>query len=100
HFSLEHDLMMLEAALVSTSAIAAFVDPLSAYLGSKNSHVDSELRGLLSPLALLAERRRVAIVAVLHLTKAQTARLAMRVQGSVAFLAQARSALAVGPDPD
>src|SRR6185503_8986177 len=43
HFSLEHDLMMLEAALVSTSAIAAFVDPLSAYLGSKNSHVDSEL---------------------------------------------------------
>ena len=51
---------------------------------------DAEIRGLLTPLAALAERHRVAIIGVLHLTKAQQRQILHRVQGSTAFTAQAR----------
>jgi putative DNA primase/helicase len=87
-------------ALTETSAVAMFIDPLSAYLGSRDSYKDAEIRGLLTPLAALAERHRVAIIGNLHLTKAQQRRILYRVQASVAFVAQARTVLAVGEDPE
>jgi hypothetical protein len=74
--------------------------PLSAYLGSRDSYKDAEIRGLLTPLAALAERRRVAIIGIMHLTKAQTRRLLLRAQGSIAFVAQARTVLVVGEDAE
>jgi hypothetical protein len=42
----------------------------------------------------------VAIVGILHLTKAAQRRLLLRAQGSVAFVAQARTVLVIGTDPD
>ena len=99
-FSFERDLAMLETAFVSKQARVGIIDPLSAYLGARDSYKDSEIRGILSPLAQLAARLRVAIIGVLHLTKDQQRRLVMRVQGNIAFVAQARSVLAVGADPD
>jgi putative DNA primase/helicase len=45
-------------------------------------------------------RRRVAVVGLLHLTKAQQRRVLHRVQASIAFVAQARTVLAVGEDPE
>jgi putative DNA primase/helicase len=99
-FNLESDLAALESALATTRAVLLIADPVSAYLGSKDSYKDSEIRGILSPLAALAERYRVAIVGVLHLTKNAQRRLLLRAQGSAAFVAQARTVLAVGQDPD
>jgi hypothetical protein len=99
-FTLESDLPALDTAIEQTGAITVFVDPLSAYLGSRDSYKDSEIRGLLTPLAALAERRRVAIIGNLHLTKAQQRRMLYSVNGSVAFVAQARTVLAVGEDPE
>jgi hypothetical protein len=99
-FNLESDLAMLEQALVTTGALVLIIDPLSSYLGSRDSYKDSEIRGILTPLAALAERHRVAVVGVLHLTKAAQKRLLLRAQGSVAFVAQARTVLAVGQDPE
>lgn len=99
-FNLEHDLVALDHALDETGAVLIIIDPLSAYLGTKDSYKDAEIRAILSPLAQLAERRRVAILGVLHLTKDQQRRLLMRAQGSIAFVAQARTVMAVGADPD
>ncbi len=99
-FNLERDLPALEGAIVATQARVVVADPLSAYLGTKDSYKDAEIRGLLTPLADLAERRRVAILGLLHLTKAQQRRILHRVQASIAFVAQARTVLAVGEDPD
>jgi RecA-family ATPase len=97
-FSFERDLVALEQALVQTRAIAMVVDPISAYLGRRDSYKDSEIRGILAPLAELAERHRVAIIAILHLTKAAQRKVLLRAQGSVAFVAQARTVLAVAED--
>jgi hypothetical protein len=99
-FTLERDLGALETAIKQTGAAWVVISPLSAYLGSKDSYRDAEIRGLLTPLAALAETLRVAIVGIMHLTKAQQARLLSRVQGSVAFVAQARTVLVVGEDPN
>ncbi|MGD0290697.1 MAG: AAA family ATPase [Candidatus Binataceae bacterium] len=75
------------------------IDPLTAYLGDVDSNKDSRVRGLLTPFATLAEETRVAILAVMHLNKAAVMDAIYRVTGSVAFIAQARSAWAVLPDP-
>ncbi len=99
-FSLESDLQGLEAVITRTGAALASLDPISAYLGSRDSYKDSEIRGLLGPLAALAERRRVAIVGIVHLSKDQQRKALYRALGSVAFVAAARLVLAVGKDPD
>ncbi len=74
------------------------IDPLTAYLGDVDSNKDAKVRGLLTPLAALAEEMRVAILGVMHLNKAAVMDAIYRVTGSVAFIAQARAAWAVVPD--
>jgi hypothetical protein len=98
-FSLEQDLAALEQAIGDTGAGVVVVDPLVAYLGSRDSYKDAEVRAVLAPLAELAERRRTAVVAVMHPKKGQ-ARLIHQAGGSVAFVAAARVVLAVGADPE
>ena len=45
------------------------IDPISAYLGAIDDHRNADVRGLLSPLAEIAERLRIAVVLVSHLSK-------------------------------
>lgn len=99
-FNLERDLLTLDRTVAAHDTRVVVMDPLSAYLGKKDSYKDAEIRGLLTPLADLAERRRVALLGLLHLTKAQQRRILHRVQASVAFVAHARTVLAVGEDPE
>jgi hypothetical protein len=99
-FTFEDDLAALETALRETSAGLLVVDPLSAYLGRRDSYKDAEIRAVLTPLAALAEAYHCAIVGVLHLTKDRQRRLLLRAQGNIAFVAQARTVFAVGPDPE
>jgi putative DNA primase/helicase len=99
-FNLERDLPALEQAIQRTKAALVIISPLSAYLGAKDSYKDADVRAILTPLAALAEQYRVAIVGILHLTKAATRRLLLRAQGSVAFVGQARTVLVVGDDPE
>ncbi|HEV8642372.1 MAG TPA: AAA family ATPase [Methylomirabilota bacterium] len=99
-FSLETDLDRLETVIQNTGAILVGVDPLSAYLGDRDSYKDSEIRGLLGPLAALAERTKTAIVAIIHLTKDQQRKALYRALGSIAFVAAARVVLALGKDPE
>lgn len=99
-FSLAADLPALEQAMAQTGAVLVVIDPLSAYLGENDSYKDSEVRGLLAPLATLAEQTGIAVLGVMHLGKDAQRRAIHRALGSVAFVAAARVVLAVAKDPD
>ena len=91
HFSLETDLLALQDAVASLNDVRLIViDPISAYLGSTDSHVNAKVRGLLAPLTELSRSLRVAAVAVDHLSKSNRPAL-YRPNGSIAFTAAARA---------
>ena len=99
-FSLLEHLPQLEDLIRRASPCRlVIVDPVSAFLGSTDSHNNSEVRSVLAPLAELAARHRVAVVAVTHLNKGQGNAL-NRVIGSIAFTAAARAAYVVTRDED
>jgi putative DNA primase/helicase len=75
------------------------VDPISAYLGGTDSHKNAEVRSLLGPMAMLAMKRRVAILAITHLSRNQNDPL-NRLSGSIAFGAAARTVWLVAKDPE
>jgi len=98
-FDLQSDLPALERLINNVDANLVIIDPLSAYLGKGvDSHNDAELRRVLGPLAALAERTRTAVVCVMHLNKDQQKKALYRGQGSIAFMAAARSVLGVVED--
>jgi hypothetical protein len=94
------DTAALEIAIRETGARLLIVDPISAYLGSTDAHRDAEVRGLMAPLAALAERTDTAILGVMHLAKSPQRPAIYRAVGSIAFAAAARIILAVAADPE
>jgi len=100
HFNLETDLTALQDVVASLGDVRLIViDPISAYLGSTESHVNAKVRGLLSPLAELASWLDAAVVAVTHLNKSNSSAL-YRASGSIAFIAAARAVWLFGKNPD
>jgi hypothetical protein len=100
-FNLKTDLDRLADLLREVPEPAmVVVDPISAYLGSADSHNNAEIRALLAPLNDLAAEHSVAIVAVSHLNKGGGSEALLRVTGSLAFVAAARSAYVVAIDKD
>lgn len=101
-FSLKHDLAALENLLVSLPECKLVViDPISAYLDDTDSHRNASIRGLLAPLAALAEKHKVAILAVDHLNKnSKEKNMLYRPGGSLAFVAAARAAYLVTRDKE
>jgi putative DNA primase/helicase len=98
-FDLSRDLPALESAIRSVDGCRLVViDPVTAYLGGVDSHKNAEIRGLLAPLGAIAERHRVAMVAVTHLNKSGGGPAIYRAMGSLAFAAAARAAWAVSKD--
>lgn len=92
------DVDAIEQAIEKTGARLLIIDPVSSYVGESDSHKDSEVRGLLTPLLTMAERHDCAVLGVLHLTKDTGKAAIYRTSGSVAFVAQARVALMVTTD--
>jgi hypothetical protein len=77
------------------------IDPVVATLaGDLDSHRDHSIRRALAPLAQLAERCDIAVVAVMHFSKRRTADLLSRVGGSVGFGGAARSVIVFVREPD
>ena len=79
------------------------IDPVSSYLGKIDSHKNSEVRGVLEPLAEMADRTRVAVLSITHFSKpgsTSTAKALHRIIGSTAFTAAPRVALAVIEDAE
>ena len=62
-----------------------------AYIGGTNSFKNSEVRRILTPLAEIARRRKIAVLAVNHLNKGSGGRAMYRPSDSLAFIAAARS---------
>jgi putative DNA primase/helicase len=94
------DTSALERAIVQTGARVVIIDPISAYLGQTDSHRDSEVRGLMAPLASVADKTGVAVLGVMHLAKSAQRPAIYRAVGSIAFAAAARIVLAVAADPN
>lgn len=101
YFSLEQHIPQLEQCLVQWPEVRLIViDPISAYCGSTDSHNNAEVRALLAPLADLAGRHRVAVLAVTHLSKSGGPKAVYRAMGSLAFAAASRAVWAIVKDPD
>jgi AAA domain len=79
--------------------VAVALDPFSAFLGKTNSHTNSDVRALLTPLYKLSHRRGVAIIGNNHLNKGEVDNAMYRSMGSIAFVAAARSSWLVTKDP-
>jgi putative DNA primase/helicase len=99
-FSLQDDLSALRQTIRPDTKLI-IIDPISAYYGRGfDSHRDSDIRGVLSPLVDLAEQTGVAIVGVTHLNKNATGKAVYRALGSIGLIAAARAAWLVCEDPD
>ncbi len=94
------DLEAIRAAVMAVDARLVVIDPLMAYLGSTDAHVDAAVRAVLAPLSRLSAELDVAVVVVRHLTKAGGGQPLYRGGGSIGFVAAARAGLLVAPDPD
>lgn len=100
HFCLKTDVKALERAIQRTDHCRLVViDPLSAYLAKVNTYNNPEVRGLLAPLAKLAEKHGVSILIVEHLNKRQGAKAMHRLYGTIALAAAARAVWMVCRDP-
>jgi putative DNA primase/helicase len=100
-FNLQTDLLALEDAIANVGDVRLVViDPVSSYLGKVDSHKNAEVRTVLEPIAEMASRLRVAVVAVTHFSKGNSTSANNRIIGSVAFVAAARAAFIVSRDPD
>lgn len=98
-FSFKRDLMALEERLSSLpDCKLLIIDPVSAYLDGTDSHNNTDVRGLLAPLAKLAADHKIAVVLVQHLNKSSGSSAMYRAIGSVAFIAAARAAYVVTKD--
>src|ERR1700722_12568049 len=99
-FSLETDLLSLQDAALSLGDVRLVViDPISAYLGDTDSHVNAKVRSLLNPLAEFASGLGVAVLAVTHLNKSVSSAM-YRATGSIACVAAARAVWLFAKSPD
>jgi hypothetical protein len=100
-FCLKHDLDALARAIEEIGDVSAVVlDPITAYLGDTDSHRNAEVRALLAPLSELAAKSEAAVIGVSHLNKTAGTDALLRVMGSLAFVAAARTAHLIADDPE
>jgi hypothetical protein len=93
------DLDVLEAAIIEHKPALVIVDPIIAFTAGADTHKANEVRGILAPLAALAEKHDCAVIAVRHLNKGN-AKAIYRGQGTIDFFAACRSCFLVGENPD
>jgi|GEM_PF-991891 len=99
NFNFEKDLYRLDELLVKEKGVTLIIiDPITSYLGSADSHKTADVRGLLAPLAKIAEKHDIAIICVSHLNKNSGQQALLRVSGSVAFVAASRATYVVVRD--
>lgn len=99
HINLDIDLRLFENCITDVGAKLAILDPITAYLGGRDSHNNSDIRNILTPLCHMAQRTGCAILGISHLNKNVAAPAWARVMGSVAFTAASRFTLLIAKDP-
>jgi hypothetical protein len=92
---------MLEKFINEVKPLVLILDPLVAYI---NADIDisqaNQMRHITKKLATLAEKYKVAIIALRHLTKGGSSKPIYRGLGSIDITAAARSVLMAGEDSD
>lgn len=76
------------------------IDPVGSFMGTSDSHKDSEVRAIITPLSQLAEKYNIAIVLVAHVNKSKGQKAQDRLSGSVGFSNAPRSTFMVLEAPD
>jgi hypothetical protein len=99
-FQLTDFIDLLEQRLESDAVRLVLLDPLSAFVGSTETHNDAQVRALLEPLRYLAETRGVAVIGIMHPPKMRYKELVSRISGSAAFGNAARAVWYVQADPN
>jgi len=95
------DLPQIEAAIRDVNAKLLILDPLVATLGAEtNSYRDQDIRRALAPVAAMAERTRVAVVCIRHLTKAGGQNPIYRGGGSIGIIGAGRASFLFAEKPD
>jgi putative DNA primase/helicase len=98
-FSLTEDMPRLAAKLAELQDVAlVIIDPISAFLGDTDSHQNAAVRAVLAPLAEVAAKHGVAVIAVSHLRKSAAGEAMHNITGSLAFVAAARAVYIVAKD--
>lgn len=103
-FNLKTDVDLLEQYAKQIGDVRVIiVDPISAYMGGKDGNNNVEVREVLEPLAEMANRLGIAVVAITHLNKGGSGGgkgALNRFAGSIAFVAAARAAFGVVEDAE
>jgi RecA-family ATPase len=96
------DMPELEATLaMMPDCTLLIVDPIGSFIGGKlDANRDNEVRGVLAPLAALAQRTGVAVLLVAHQRKGTATHADDLVMGSRAFTGIARSVWHLLADPE
>jgi putative DNA primase/helicase len=94
------DVAKVEELVVTYQARLVVIDPIQAFLGPKTDiYRPNEVRAVLAPLLRLAQRHACALLVLRHITKARSSRSIYAGQGSIDFIAAARSVLLAGSGP-
>ena len=100
-FTIPIHLMELQAAIESDGARLVVFDPFVAFLPrSTDTDNDHSIRRILFPLVQLAEKTRVAVVLIRHLSKRTYSNPLYAGGGSIGIVGAARIALLAGKSPD
>jgi hypothetical protein len=102
-FDLKADIDLLEKKVRELGDVKLIIiDPISAYMGKADGHGNVETQNVLEPIAEMADRLRVAVVAVPHLNKGGAGNQGVleRFTGSIAFIAAARVGFAIIADEE
>lgn len=98
-FDLSRDIEKLGAAVEKIGNVRlVIIDPISAYLGTTDSHNNAEIRGLLAPLSNMAAQHGFSVVLVTHLNKSKDGDIMTRITGSMGLIAAARAGFLVVKD--
>jgi putative DNA primase/helicase len=99
-FNLQEDLEVLGEKLnVLQKPQLLVVDPITSYLGKVDAHRTPDVRAVMDPIGDFAERSGIGVFAVTHPPKSQVTAM-NAFTGSMAFVAGARIAFIVVPEPE
>ena len=99
--SFPDDAHILEEAIEDAEAVLVVIDPvLSMLSGRVDAYKNHAVRLALARVMSIADKRGVAVLGVMHTTKAQHPNVLFRSSSSSAFIEMARTALFYVADPD
>jgi putative DNA primase/helicase len=93
------DIGMLEMAIEEVRPAVIVIDPIVGFLDRVDTNKATDVRSVLGSLGQLADRHACTILIIRHLAKAGYGKAIYAGQGSVDFVAIARSALLLGKHP-